>query len=452
MKRQILMPRFPSRRTVMVSFLLAATAFGLLGMNPSPAHALSLYSIHRTQTGLVGSDPLNAQLSQAQLVGSSFWTFGGSAAFFNTPFAFNEDSNGLHIGVQSTAAVPFSGYYALHVDNAMLAHAVVTAPSRMVPSGYPNVGLYVQTGGPNVNYIECAAVTSSALTYWQVAMTTGNTGQAITFQPLFVDMSPNQPLTRDCTIVTNGQNFIAAYLDNSLVYQASNLNLGYQSPLQFFIETQTSYTGGMFYGTFQNFYLTSSDSIKVTNMPSGSTAQVVSPSGRVLASAAASSGTATLAIGQYGMPLFANIKVVGLLGLQIASTASPISIWGGDAYSLSLPLGLGGGLVGTGPGSTNSSLSIAVPTSTSIAPSAGGAVQGIAAPSSGGVPQVGSASSAAQASTPTGSATTVATAPLAALSLATALGRTTRRDPETLTPRRATGSSKESSVGQEGQC
>jgi len=287
MKTHVMMPRIPSSRTVLVLLFLAATAFGLLGMNLRPAHALSLYSVNQTKSGLLGSDPLTAQLSQAQLATSSYWFFGGDAIAQNSPYAFSEDASGLHIGVQATPVAPFAGFYAVHKDNAMVAHAVLTSPSRTVPSGYPNVGLYVQTGGPDVNYAVCAATTSSAQTFWSVALAIGNPNTAFQYIPLYVDSSANQPLTRDCTIVTNGQNYLAVYFDGSQVYQSSTLNLGYQAPFQFFLETQTSYTGGMFYGTFQDFYLANSDSVTVTKMPSSSVAQIVSPFGQVLASAPA---------------------------------------------------------------------------------------------------------------------------------------------------------------------
>jgi len=361
-----LVPRLPSGRTVAVAFLLAVMAFGLLGMNVRPAHAVSLYSISQTKTGFVASDPLNAQLSQAQLATSSFWTFGGDAVAEGAPYAFNESPSGLNIGVQATAAFPYAGFYALHIANAVLAHAVMTSPSRTVPKGYPNVGLYVQTGGTNVDYIVCGATTSSAGTYWGVALAVGSPTMAFQYVPLYLDSSSNQPLTRNCTVMTNGQNYLAVYLDNSQVYQSSSLNLGYQMPFQFFLETQTSYQGGMFTGTFQNFYLTSGDSVTLTNMPSGSTAEIVSPSGQTLASAPAdSSGTATMPIGQFNMPLVANIEVM-LMGLPVASTSSPIPIWGGDAYSLSA-LGLGG--LATSP----------IPAATTGA-SAGGATQATASP------------------------------------------------------------------------
>jgi hypothetical protein len=240
---------------------------------------------------------------------------------------------------------------------------------------------------------------------------------------LYVDSSANQPLTRDCTIVTNGQNYLAVYFDGTQVYQSSSQNLGYQMPFLFFLETQTSYTGAMFTGTFSDFYLASSDNVTVTNMPANSVAQIVSATGQVLASSPADgSGTATMPIGKYHMPLVANIQVTQL-GLVVGSTSSPVSIWGGNSYSLSLSLGLAGGLTGAAPSSSGASVSVAAPAPAAVAPAVG-AVQSTAAPTLAGA--VTSAAPKAAA----GQVAAASTAPLTALSLIAALGGSTpRRSP-----------------------
>ena len=62
----------------------------------------------------------------------------------------------------------------------------------------------------------------------------------------------------------------------------------------------------------------------------------------MLASAPVNSGTAILNIGQFHMPLAAYIKVYDTLGIQLASTSSPVNIFGGDAYSVNpITSGLG---------------------------------------------------------------------------------------------------------------
>jgi hypothetical protein len=416
--------RSPRRGTVLVPVLVAAAAFLLLGAGVGQAHALSvpLYSINQTQSGLVASDPLTATLSQSQLAGSSFWTFGGDAVGEGVPYAYNENSSGLYIGVSSPTG-EYAGLYAVHQATATLAHAQISAPSSTVPNGYPNVGLYVQTGGIDVDYIYCGPVTSSAGTYWEVAMATGGTGGAFTYQPLYVNQASDQPLSMGCTIDTNGSNFLAVYLDGTQVYTNSELSLGYQQPFYFFLETQTSDTAGMFYGSFQDFYLTSSDSVTVTNMPADSTAEIVSPSGQVLATAAASSGTATMNIAQYDMPLAANIEVTSVAGLEIASTPSPVSIWGGNVYSLSL-LGLESGLLGASTGSS----SLSAPMTT--------------------VSQ-GAQTASASTGTTAGSVLGAATTPLTALSLVVGLVANQSQDEETA-PRGSDKTSR-SSHGQEGE-
>jgi len=54
----------------------------------------------------------------------------------------------------------------------------------------------------------------------------------------------------------------------------------------------------------------------------------------VLASAPVNSGTATMVIGQFHMPLSAYIKIYDSLGNQLASTSSPVNIFGGDVYTV----------------------------------------------------------------------------------------------------------------------
>jgi hypothetical protein len=435
MKEQNLMPRFAGRSALVPFFVIAATLL-LLGAGVGQAHAVSvpLYTISQTNSGLVASDPLDATLSQSQLSSSSFWYFGGDAVGEGVPYAFSEDSGGLHIGVSSPTG-EYAGLYATHSATAMLAHAQLTAPSATVPNGYPNVGLYVQTGGTNVDYVFCGPVVSSAGIYWEVAMATGGTTEAFTYQPLYVNEAANQPLSMGCTIDTNGQNFLAVYLDGSQVYTNSELNLGYQQPFQFFLETQTSDTSGMFTGTFQDFYLTSSDSLMVTGMPSGSTAQIVSSSGQVLASSAASSGTATLEIAQYNMPLVANIQVTSALGVQIASTSSPVSIWGGDAYSLSL-LGIGAAaLTGSGPNVSSSAPAVASSANAAVQSAASQAAPTVAAPSSNAA----------------GPVTSAVTTPLSALSLVAGFGGATLSEADERTHHGSRKTSKSSSGQEEDQ-
>ncbi len=310
----------------------------------------SLYSIKQVQSGLVVSDPLNNETkTQQQLqANQKYWVYGGDAAARHAPFDFFKDALGFHIGVQS----PDGGWAGLYAEspntNAMLFHSVITTPVSVLPvlptpQWYEN-GMYVQTlvtPQSSVNYVTCTSATGQWGTLWGVISVTGNANQATTFNTLYTDGSQNQPLTRDCTIITNGNNYLKVYLDGVKVYENSTLNLQMPMPFNTYLEPQSTYQGQLLNGTFTDYYATSGETVQVTNNPVlATTVDLVDPTGKVLATSPVSSGTATFTIGQFHMPLAAYIKIYGSNGIQLASTPSPANLFGGDVYSVSTLLGL----------------------------------------------------------------------------------------------------------------
>jgi hypothetical protein len=313
-----------------------------LGTVSTALPPISLYSISRTQSGLVASDSLtNETKTQAQLqANSGYWIYGGDAPLEKAPFDFFKDTQGLHIGVQAPAAGTWAGFYAVTPNtSAKVFHAVISTPLSTLPVTSPPTfyenGLYVQTSQPFINYVSCVSDTSQWGTVWIVGSVTGSATQGTVFHTYWVDTTPNQPLTRDCTIVTNGNNFLKVYLDGALVYSNSTLNLQMPSPFNAYLEPQSSYSGQLLNGIYKDYYTTTDENIKVVNAPIlAATVKVVDPSGKVLASAPVNSGIATLTIGQFHMPLDAFIKVYDSLGNQLASTSSLVNIFGGDVYSV----------------------------------------------------------------------------------------------------------------------
>jgi hypothetical protein len=311
--------------------------------------SLQLYSIDQTKSGLVMSDPLNNEIKTQQELQANpgYWTYGGDAPALNAPYEFFKDNQGLHIGVQAPANGTWAGYYAASPNtNAMLFHSVITTPVSTIPYLWYENGMYVQTSQPMINYVTCVSNTSAFGTVWSVASTTGDANQATTFNILWTDTSPNQPLTRDCTIITNGNNYLKVYLDGVMVYSSNNLNLQMPAPFNTYLEPQSSYPGQLLDGIYKDYYVATGENIKVTNNPLlAATVKIVDPTGKVMANANVNSGTATLNIGQFHMPLVAYIKVYDTLGTQIASTSSPVNLFGGDTYSVnSIGSGLGLGL------------------------------------------------------------------------------------------------------------
>jgi hypothetical protein len=294
-------------------------------------------------------DPLNNETKTQQelLANQQYWKYGGDAIARNAPYAFSKDNQGLHIGVQAPVDGSWAGVYAVTPNtNAMLFHTVVSTPLRVLPTlaqpqWYEN-GMYVQTAGSqNVNYITCTSASSQWGTTWGIISTIGNVNQANTFSTLYLDTSANQPLTRDCTIITNGNNYLKVYLDGVMVYENSTLDLQMPGPFNVFEEPQSSYAGQLLNGTYADYYATTSENVKVTNAPIlAAKIDLVDPTGKVLATSPVASGTATFTIGQFHMPLVAYIKMYDSHNIQLASTTSPVNIFGGDTYKVSSILGL----------------------------------------------------------------------------------------------------------------
>ena len=309
---------------------------------PSP-----LYSINKVNSGLVAIDSLtNETLNKEQLLTNPrYWSYGGSATVQNSPFDIYKDSQGFHIGVQALSDGAWAGYYGVTPNtDATLFHSVITTDRRTIPNPlrFYNNGMYVQTAAiSDVNYVTCFADTSFWGIVWAIFLATGNADGATQFTRLWYDPTFDQPLTRDCTIITNGNNYLKVYLDGQLAYENSTLNLQMPGPFNAFLEPQTSYAAEMQYGTYKDYYSAKSETVLVTNTPLlSASVKLVDSTGQVLASAPVVSGTANLTIGQYHMPLDAYIKVYDSNDIQLASTNSPVSIFGGDVYSVKLNLNL----------------------------------------------------------------------------------------------------------------
>lgn len=318
---------------------------------PMPQTSSSPGSINKIQCGLVAADPLNNETrTQQQLqTTTGYWIYGGDAPAENASYAFYRDMQGLHIGVKAPSNGTYAGYYAVTPNtNAMLFHAKLTSPVNTTPYGDFQNGLYVQTSQAPVNYVTCVAITNNQATVWAIVHTYGSPYGSLTFDTLWYDPSANQPLTRDCTIITNGQNYLKVYLDGTMVYSSNTLALGMPAPFNAFLEPQTSYNGQLLYGSYNDFYTTLDETVKIQNNPSNAaTAELTDSSGNILASAPVFLGNATINSGQFDFPLAANVKIVDSNNVQIASTQSIETVYGGDVYSVVSNTGTSGGTTST---------------------------------------------------------------------------------------------------------
>lgn len=308
----------------------SSTAYATTGSSGSS-------SITQMQSGLVASDSLtNETQTQQQLQAESgYWAYAGDAPAEKAPYDFTRDTQGLHIGVQAPSSGTWAGFFAESPNtNAVLFHSVITTPVRTVPNQNYENGVYVQTSNGLINYVTCVALTNTQATAWAIINTYGTTNQATKFDVLWMDNTPNQPLTRDCSIITNGSNYLKVYLDGNMVYSNSNLNLQMPAPFNTYLEPETSYSGQILSGTFQDYYVTSDEHIKIVNNPDNAArADIVDASGNVLSTSQVSSGNAILDVGKYHFPLNANINIYDSNNNLIVT--GPANIYGGNVYSVS---------------------------------------------------------------------------------------------------------------------
>ena len=291
-------------------------------------NAAPIDSISRMRSGVVASDSLTTG-------DTSYWAFWSST--INTPLLRNhhEDSQGLHIGVQAPYSGKWVNYAAVSpVTDAFLFHAVVTNPYTSISDGVFETGLYV-VSSTNSNYVGCIAVADFSGHYWSVVQAYGSDviGSGI-LTTLYKSPLNTMPLTEDCTIITNGDNYLKVYLGGDVVFSSDTMMQSMPTPFRAYLQVDAT-SPTMHHGTYLDYYATSSEKVIVTDALFGGTVQLVDSFNNTLASSpVASDGTATILVGMYSLPLAANILVYDSNSTLVAATSSPVNIFGGDVYSV----------------------------------------------------------------------------------------------------------------------
>ena len=301
----------------LLGVILSVTLIGVIGPTMNVANA-STGSVDKIQSGLVSSDSFTTG-------NTSSWTFGGTATLYN----YYENSQGLHFGVQSPSSGQWVNHYAAAPKAiAHLFHTVLTIPYASVADGVFNPGLYVE-GSNYDGIVGCQAYADHTGYYWIVQY---STDAGSTWNTLYAPPRDSLPQTEDCTVMTNGSNYLDVYIGGKIVFSNTTMNLNMPTPLHAFIQADTS-SSSMDYTTYSNYYSTTDENIKVTNNPSNAvTVKIVDTAGNVLATAPVNAGTATLNIGMYTFPLAGTINIYDSSNSVIASSSA--SIFGGDVFSV----------------------------------------------------------------------------------------------------------------------
>jgi hypothetical protein len=304
------------------------------------------YSIDKLKSGLDVFDSLNngklsrISVDQAEMPKQnkpSGWYFYGSAFGVKAPVTSYERRDGLLLGLKAANEGQWVSYYAMSPEtNATVFHAIITTPYKLINDGTLQTGLYIQTSTRygHVNYVSCGSDVSASGIFWGAVETLGNYSQATRYTTLWADKSSNQPLTRDCKIVTNGNNLLEIYMDNNLVYSNDKLKLQMPVPFNSYLELTTPSSDTIRYGLFNNYYSAYGEDLKVINGPIGGYVKIIGKSNELLASAVYNDGVADLNIIKHSFPLNGMIRVYDSTNKIIASTPNTVSIFGGDVYAL----------------------------------------------------------------------------------------------------------------------
>ena len=288
------------------------------------------YSINQIRSGLVVSEPLNNGKV------NDYWIFGGSAESVQAPYDHFTNADGLNIGVQAPASGIYAGHFAMvPPTNGTLFHSVITPPRSYISEGYLQNGLYVQGSEGTPNYVTCVSIVSeSGKSTWAVTRTYVDTEGISQFEVMWSDENTKQSLTRECSIITNGNNFLRVYLDNVEVFVNYDLDLQMTGPFLSFLETQSSYPVEKLYGIFNDSYITLGATIQVVNLPDYITkVALTDTSNNILAEGAIIDGTGIIDIADLHYPISGNIKAFQV-NREIISTSSPVTVYGGDIYSV----------------------------------------------------------------------------------------------------------------------
>ena len=305
------------------------------------AYAASPTPIYLATSGLVYSD----SLTTGDL---HYWDMNGSAVVVGAPHSYQENASGLNLNLLAPSAGKWAGFYGVSpLTPAHLFHAKISLGQARPTSGLLDTAVYVQqqmVQDPRIDAMGCGADIYPNLTHWTISLQAGDQWHEIVPQTVYTDNSANQPTSRECTLVTDGNTTLTAYIDNQKVFSSNKMNLNMPEPLQYYVELQTNSVtptqGSNFTGTFSDYYATSSDAVTVLNAQQGSIVKVVdASSGAVLASSIADSNNqAKMNVGMYHMPINANVQVFDSSGSSLlASTASPVGMYGGDVYNVGSP-------------------------------------------------------------------------------------------------------------------
>jgi hypothetical protein len=260
----------------------------------------------------------------------------GSAPSANSWASVQDD--GLHVGVDRHQPGTFEGFFAVTrvaYPSSSVFHVRMSREARNVMSRSQTgeAVFAVQTGTTkrtgDINYVLVASATNAGSTHWEVGYAEGHIADATTTILWTGPPSPTAPVSEDITLRTDGRSSYIVYFGSRVVYESNRLKMRIVPPFQPYLEVQALEIP--YEARFQDFWITSDDSILVKGLAQGDWVTLAPTTGTPVRALADASGQARL--------LLAPPQAKGNGTLTILSSGSlrrfpELSYAGGDVYRL----------------------------------------------------------------------------------------------------------------------
>jgi len=225
----------------------------------------------------------------------------GSAPLANSWASVQAD--GLHIGVGRHQAGTWEGFFAVTRGACPVSSVFHVRMSReprnvMSRSQTGEAVFAVQTGTTkrtgDINYVLVASATNAGSTRWEVGYAEGHIADATTTILWTAPPSPTAPVSQDMTLCTDGRSSYIVYFGNRVVYESNRLKMRIVPPFQLYLEVQALEIS--YHARFQDFWITSDDSILVTGLGQGDRVTLAPANGTPVRALADASGQARLSL------------------------------------------------------------------------------------------------------------------------------------------------------------
>ncbi|WP_415282875.1 hypothetical protein [Candidatus Nitrososphaera sp. FF02] len=210
------------------------------------------------------------------------WFFDGSVMVRGGDHDISQvDGEGLYVGVSDPdpGDGTWSGIFAMTPnDYSSVYHVTMQVPDLPVsedPADYANIGMYIQTDTSTgrINYIACIVDIRPDKLFYRVESGLGNDDSVTSWTVHWEKEMSVLDRTMDCTLLTNGDNHMAAIINGERVFESYAMDLQMPRPFNAYLETQVSGIPEIVEGRFYDYYSAFSSEIRVIKLAQG---QIVS--------------------------------------------------------------------------------------------------------------------------------------------------------------------------------